>query len=85
LGKITINHPFHPLKGCTFEVIKIKKLNGIRYYSLKKDQGVFCIPETWTDRYPTFSSVESSPPILSPYLMRDLLVLTQSLDDFTND
>ncbi len=50
LGNATITHPFHPLCGKSYEVLKVKEVNGTRLYSLRADSGVMCIPESWTNR-----------------------------------
>jgi len=63
LGSATITHPFHPLYGKTYTILKIRKLATGRRYSLLADEDVFCVPESWitpkeancTD-YPPFSA-----------------------------
>lgn len=50
LGYTTITHPFHPLRGKNYEVLKVKEVNKERLYSLRTDSGVVCVPESWTDR-----------------------------------
>ena len=50
LGSLTITHPYHPLKGQSYDILKIKKINGERRYSLRVDNDVVCVPESWTDR-----------------------------------
>jgi hypothetical protein len=47
LGTATITHPFHPLNGKTFTILKIRKLATGRHYSLLADGDVFCVPESW--------------------------------------
>lgn len=50
LGYTTITHPFHPLHGRNYEVLKVKEVNKERLYSLRTGSGVVCVPESWTDR-----------------------------------
>ena len=50
MGSLTITHPYHPLKGQSYDILKIKKINGERRYSLRVDDDVVCVPESWTDR-----------------------------------
>ncbi len=50
LGNATITHPFHPLFGQSYEVLKVKEVNGTRLYSLRTDSGVMCVHESWTNR-----------------------------------
>jgi hypothetical protein len=84
LGSLTITHPFHHLNSQSFKILKIKKLNGIRLYSIKTDNGVLCVPESWTDRNPLSSPSVSnslfSP--LSPWVLKELVKLLKILDDF---
>ena len=47
LGKATITHPFHPLFGQTFAVLKIRKFPTGRFFSLLSDNDIFCVPESW--------------------------------------
>lgn len=84
LGSLTITHPFHHLNGHSFKILKVKKLNGIRLYSIETDNGVLCVPESWTDRnplsYPSASNSLDSP--LTPWVLKDLVKLLKILDDF---
>jgi hypothetical protein len=50
LGSVTITHPFHPLYGQNYTILKVKEVNGLRLYSLHTDSGAICVPESWTDR-----------------------------------
>ena len=47
LGSVTIHHPFHPLCGQSFPVLKIRSVNGIRRYSLQSGNDIISVPETW--------------------------------------
>ena len=46
-GTATITHPFHPLHGETFPILKIRKCPHGRFVSLHADDDVFCVPESW--------------------------------------
>jgi L-lactate utilization protein LutC len=46
-GTATITHPFHPLHGKTFTVLKIRKYPHERFVSLLAEDDVFCVPESW--------------------------------------
>lgn len=48
LGTATILHPYHPLFGQSFPILKIRKVNGQRRYSLRSKDDVFSVPESWT-------------------------------------
>lgn len=60
LGSVTVTHPFHPLRGQTFSVLKVRVVNQVRLYSLDTDLGVLSVPEAWTDRQPV-SGLPSTP------------------------
>ena len=47
LGTATILHPYHPLFGQSFPILKIRKLDGQRHYSLHAGDDVFSVPESW--------------------------------------
>ena len=66
---MTITHPFHPFCGQTFPLLKIRRANGVRLYSLDIPEGVQCVPETWTDRRPP-TGLPSTP--WSPAVVREL-------------
>ena len=84
LGSLTITHPFHHLSGQSFKILKVKKLNDVRLYSLETDNGVLCVPESWTDRNPLSSpsviNLLNSP--LDPWLLNELVKLIKTLDEF---
>jgi hypothetical protein len=50
LGSATITHPFHPLRGERFAVLKLRRLSGIPSLSLRHaGLGSFAVPQEWTD------------------------------------
>jgi hypothetical protein len=52
LGSVRIIHPFHPLAGKEFQVLKIRKTSGRLTLVLKENQrGSFAVPTEWTDYY----------------------------------
>jgi len=51
LGWALITHPFHPLKGQRFAILKIRKMSGLEVLSLYDDKrGSLPIPRDWTDQ-----------------------------------
>ena len=51
LGWALITHPFHPLKGQRFAILKIRKMGGQEVLSLYDDKrGSLPIPRDWTDQ-----------------------------------
>jgi len=50
LGWAEIRHPFHPLRGQRFEVLKARRIAGIDTLLLRElDRGSFSIAREWTD------------------------------------
>jgi hypothetical protein len=51
LGWALITHPFHPLRGQRFAILKIRKIAGGEVLSLYDDKrGSLPIPRDWTDQ-----------------------------------
>jgi Family of unknown function (DUF5372) len=50
LGSIEVTHPFHPLRGQKFVVLKLRTVSGVTTLSVRHpDLGSFAIREDWTD------------------------------------
>src|SRR6201987_2047572 len=53
LGSAEITHPFHPLRGQRFVVLKVRRVSGVETLSLRHhDLGSFAIAREWTDWAP---------------------------------
>jgi hypothetical protein len=53
LGWATVTHPFHPLRGQRFRILKIRRVAGREVLSLQDQQkGVFPLAREWTDQAP---------------------------------
>jgi hypothetical protein len=53
LGSAEITHPFHPLRGQRFVVLKIRKVSGAERLSLHHaEMGSFAVRRDWTDWAP---------------------------------
>jgi hypothetical protein len=53
LGSAEITHPFHPLRGQRFGVLKVRKVSGVETLSLQHAKiGSFAVPRDWTDWAP---------------------------------
>ncbi len=51
LGWAEICHPFHPLRGQRFQILKQRRTAGIDTFLLRDpDHGTFSIAREWTDR-----------------------------------
>ena len=50
MGSAEITHPFHPLHGQQFAVLKVRRLSGVATLSLHHAElGSFALPQEWTD------------------------------------
>jgi hypothetical protein len=50
LGWAEIRHPFHPLRGQRFQILKARRIAGIDTFLLRElDRGTFSIAREWTD------------------------------------
>jgi hypothetical protein len=50
LGSAEITHPFHPLRGQRFAVLKVRRVSGVATLSMRHaDLGSFAVPQEWTD------------------------------------
>ncbi|WP_322787997.1 DUF5372 family protein [Paraburkholderia nodosa] len=51
LGWAEIRHPFHPLRGQRFRVLKQRRVGGVDTLILHEaTRGSFAVPVPWTDR-----------------------------------
>jgi hypothetical protein len=51
LGFAEITHPFHPLRGQRFAVLKVRRVSGVATLSMRHAElGSFAVPREWTDR-----------------------------------
>lgn len=76
LGHATILHPYHPLYGQSFPILKARKVNGIRRYSLQSGDDVFAVPETWVSDVSTNAFSDS---YFDPCSIQHLLELADLL------
>jgi Family of unknown function (DUF5372) len=50
LGSAEITHPFHPLRGQRFAVLKLKEFAGVEILSLRHaEMGSLAVRREWTD------------------------------------
>jgi hypothetical protein len=60
LGSAEVVHPFHPLRGQRFVVLKVRTVSGVETLSLRHtDLGSFAMPRDWTDWAPPGSQERS--------------------------
>src|ERR1700674_5787914 len=65
LGSAEVTHPFHPLCGHRFVVLKVRRVSGVETLSLRHaDLGSFALPREWTDWAPP--GTQTAPPGVQP-------------------
>ena len=65
LGSAEITHPFHPLRGRRFVVLKIRKVSGVELLSLRDAElGSFAIAREWTDWAVPERAADFQPPLI---------------------
>ena len=82
LGWVEIRHPFHPLRGQRFEVLKKRRLAGSDMLILRDlERGSFSIAREWTDwADPSLSDSPGFPPRrLDAGLLFELVTLLEDL------
>ena len=82
MGWAEILHPFHPLRGQRFEVLKTRRVGGVDTLILREPtRGSFCVPREWTDRAdPSLhDSLDLPPRRLDADLLLELAALLERL------
>ena len=80
MGWATVTHPFHPLLGKRFLILKMRRVGGREVLSLfDEHNGTIALPREWTDQAPPsmVSSVLAQAPILHPACLIQLRELAQ--------
>jgi hypothetical protein len=78
LVSVNVTHPFHPLRGQTFIVLKRTKVAGIVTLCLRHpDLGTFAIPQDWTDWSPAVSPGTSL--MIDAFGLVELAMIVESL------
>jgi len=88
LGWATVTHPFHPLSGKRFRVLKLRRIGGREVLSLfDEGRGTVTLPREWTDQATPsrYTSGSESPPILHPVCLVQLLALVQAIQKGVDD
>jgi len=88
LGWATVTHPFHPLRGRRFPVLKVRRTGGREVLSLfDEQQGTIALPREWTDQAPPsiVSGLLPQAPILHPACLIQLCELAQLLKKRIDD
>jgi Family of unknown function (DUF5372) len=88
LGWATVTHPFHPLSGKRFQVLKLRRIGGREVLSLfDEGRGTVTVPREWTDQATPslYASGSESPPILHPVCLVQLLALSKAIQKGVDD
>mgnify|MGYP001286464850 FL=1 len=84
MGWATVTHPFHPLLGKQFLILKMRRVGGREVLSLfDEHNGTIALPREWTDQAPPsmVSSVLAQAPILHPACLIQLRELAQLMKE----
>jgi len=82
LGWAEIRHPFHPLRGQRFQVLKTRRISGVDTLILREPaRGSFSVAREWTDwADPSVYELLNSPPRrLDANLLLELATLLEQL------
>ena len=84
MGSAEVTHPFHPLRGQRFVILKVRRVSGVETLSLRHpDLGSFAMPREWTDWAPPGAQASASAvPLLIDALA--LVALSELIASFTN-
>ena len=81
-----ITHPFHPLRGKLFPLLKTRRVAGVERLTLRgSPDGSLTVPVEWTDRAPPLfcEDLTIEPPLLDFRCLLQLADLVESLDSDT--
>jgi hypothetical protein len=82
LGWAEIRHPFHPLRGQRFQLLKTRRISGVDTLILREPaRGSFSIVREWTDWVDpsAYASLDSQPHRLDANLLLELVTLLEQL------
>jgi hypothetical protein len=75
-------HPFHPLRGKQFAVLKSRLVRGVECLILKgSDSGTFAVPRDWTDqaRPDVYRDADVAPRFLKLESLLSIVELSNSI------
>ena len=82
-GCAEITHPFHPLRGKSFPILKARSVAGVETLVLQgSPRGTFAVPKEWTDRAdpPSFNTSNGELPIFDLGCLLALVELITQLE-----
>ena len=77
-----ITHPYHPLRGQRFPILKTRRVSGVDTLVLRgSSMGTFAVPQEWTDkgRFCLHITLPNKPPILDFQCLLTLREILNSL------
>jgi hypothetical protein len=81
LGWAEIQHPFHPLRGQNFPVLKKRRVSGVDTLILRGlEHGTFCVHREWTNWADPCPYVGLTPPRLNIYSLFELVELLEQVN-----
>lgn len=75
-------HPFHPLRGKQFVVLKSRVVRGVECLVLRgSDSGTFAVPRDWTDqaRPDAYRDADIAPRFLKAEALVSIVELSSSM------
>jgi hypothetical protein len=82
-GCAEITHPFHPLHGKSFPILKSRFVAGIETLILQdSSRGTFAVPKEWTDRADPspHNSLHNQASLFAAHCLLALVALVQELE-----
>jgi Family of unknown function (DUF5372) len=80
LGSAEITHPFHPLRGKRFVVLKLRTVSGVATLSVRHPElGSFAIPEDWTDWSAAITPSASQPLLIDAFGLAELAAIVECI------
>jgi hypothetical protein len=80
LGSVEVTHPFHPLRGQKFAVLKLRTVSGVARLSVRHPElGTFAIPADWTDWSVTNTLLGPQPLMIDVFGLAELAEIVESL------
>lgn len=82
MGSAEVTHPFHPLRGQRFVVLKVRTVSGIETLSLRHHElGSFGMAREWTDWSPPDAVAVAIGPalVVNAFGLLELATMVQSV------
>jgi len=85
LGSAEVTHPFHPLRGKKFVVLKLRTVSGVATLSVRHPElGSFAIPEDWTDWAAATAPAASQSLMIDAFGLAELAAIVECISSGSN-